>query len=75
MAQKTPPADPPLPEPKYEDNISQRPRSRARRLRPVSSIPCGPLREGAGSKFDLQHMLCSVEIPKNYDGPTGRILL
>ena len=74
-AQKTPPADPPLPEPKYEDNISQRPRSRARRLRPVSPIPCGPLREGAGSKFDSQHMLCSSEIPKKYDGTTGRFLL
>ena len=74
-AQKTPPADPPLPELKYEDNISHRPRSHARRPRSDSAIPCRPLREGAGSKFDLQHMLCSVEIPKNYDDATCRFLL
>ena len=75
IATKSSFVDPPLPERTNEENILQSPRSRARRLRSDSSVPCRPLREGSGSKFDLWHMLCSIGIPKNYDGTTGRFLL
>jgi len=64
MQKNRPSVGPPLPEPKSIDSISQSPRSHARHLRPVSAIPCGPLREGSASKFDLWHMLCSIGIPK-----------
>ena len=52
ITQKSTPVDPPLPEPKNEENMPQSPRSQARRLRSAPTTPSRSLGEGAASKFD-----------------------
>ena len=59
---------------KSREHVTEPPEPRPT-LTTAAASPSRSSCEGAGSKIDLWHMLCSIKVSKKHYGPTGQILL